>query len=245
MLYFRQMQKATINRRIIHAMHWQFKVEYCETESNNYAILIPPSRETGATMNNHIIRLMFEIFVKRKWNVLRFDFSDYAPANLSLQARSLLEINCITDWYMKRVSQNKNRLIMAGYGFGAMMALEVLMRRPEINGFIALSLCGQSSNNIFLAPCPHPGLFVHGRFDKIAPLDKVQEIVRKLQIQQADIEMQILDDDHFFSKYRQDLLKDIITDYVEALELRDVSTHTQNNSDYYEEDMYDNYNDEN
>jgi alpha/beta superfamily hydrolase len=40
--------------------------------------------------------------------------------------------------------------------------MQLLMRRPEIEGFISIAAMANRYDFSFLAPCPSPGLFVHG-----------------------------------------------------------------------------------
>lgn len=207
--------KPLLVTRVLQALNWKCEIQYCQNDSENHAILIAPYPETGANMHNPIIRLMFDILAQQGWNVLRFNFSHQAKLKGHMQC--LVEANYITDWYLKTVMQKKHNFIVGGYSSGAFMSLELLMRRPEINGFIALALNGNINNNTFLAPYTHPGLFVHGKYDQIASLEKMQEIYKKMQHQQGNIELQVIDDDHFFTAHKFDLLKDIIKDYLQRL----------------------------
>lgn len=206
-----------VTTQTISTLKEQFRVQYHSVASNNYAILIPPL-ETGATMNNKIVALMFEVFIRLGWNVLRFDFFFSRPNRNSemhdtdkQKNTALIEANYIVDWYTAEA--NAENLVVCGYASGAMLALEMLMRRPEINGFVAVGLHGQSGNNTFLAPCSSPGLFVHGKFDRIAPLYRVQEVMGKLQTPNNHIELQILEDDHFFNQH-SGTLKRSIADFI-------------------------------
>lgn len=210
------MSQPILVTRILQYINWKCEVQYCQSESENHAILIPPYPDTGATMNNKIISLMFELFIQRGWNVMRFNFSELAKAKGHMQC--LVELNYLTDWYIKNIMINRQNFLLCGYASGAAMTIEMLMRRPECNGFVSLAFHGPAANSTFLAPCTHPGLFVHGKYDKIAPLDKAQEIVKRLQSAQNKISMQILEDDHFFTKHRYDLLKDILNEYIDEME---------------------------
>ena len=47
--------------------------------------------------------------------------------------------------------------------------MQLLMRRPEIQGFICASLPANMYDFSFLAPCPSSGLIVHGEQDTVTP----------------------------------------------------------------------------
>ena len=47
--------------------------------------------------------------------------------------------------------------------------MQLLMRRPEIDGFISVAPPAKLYDFSFLAPCPASGLFVHGDKDVVVP----------------------------------------------------------------------------
>ena len=76
--------------------------------------------------------------------------------------------------------------------------MQLLMRRPELEGFIAISplLIGMI---LILAPCPVSGLIVQGTKDDIVSHGSVESFVQKLRNQKGikiDFES-IQDSDHF------------------------------------------------
>jgi alpha/beta superfamily hydrolase len=63
---------------------------------------------------------------------------------------------------------------VAGYSFGAWIGMQLLMRRPEIEGFISIAPQPNTYDFSFLAPCPSSGLIINGDADKVAPPKDVQ-----------------------------------------------------------------------
>jgi alpha/beta superfamily hydrolase len=47
--------------------------------------------------------------------------------------------------------------------------MQLLMRRPEIEGFISIAPPANLYDFSFLAPCPSSGLIVHGDKDAVVP----------------------------------------------------------------------------
>ncbi len=64
--------------------------------------------------------------------------------------------------------------------------MQLLMRRPEINGFISISPPANIHDFSFLAPCPSSGLVVHGDEDKIVDTESVGKMVERLQSQKRN-----------------------------------------------------------
>lgn len=57
------------------------------------------------------------------------------------------------DW-MQMVNPNASGLWIAGYSFGAFVGMQLLMRRPEITGWISIAPPAAHYDFGFLAPCP-------------------------------------------------------------------------------------------
>ena len=63
--------------------------------------------------------------------------------------------------------------------------MQLLMRRPETDGFISVSPPSNMYDFSFLAPCPASGLFLHGTADSIVPPVEVERVVNKLRTQKG------------------------------------------------------------
>ncbi len=74
---------------------------------------------------------------------------------------------------------------VAGYQFGAWIGMQLLMRRPETDGFITISPATNMYDFSFLAPCPASGLILHGSADSIVPPVEVERVVSKLRTQKG------------------------------------------------------------
>ena len=85
--------------------------------------------------------------------------------------------------YLQSMNNNSKHCWVAGFSFGAWVAMQLLMRRPEINGFVSVSPPANSRDFSFLAPCPSSGLIIHGDKDNIASFDSSKILVEKLQQQ--------------------------------------------------------------
>ncbi len=63
--------------------------------------------------------------------------------------------------------------------------MQLLMRRPEITGFISIAPQANLYDFAFLAPCPASGLFIHGTRDQVVPEADVQKLVDRLSAQRG------------------------------------------------------------
>ena len=106
---------------------------------------------------------------------------------------------------------------VAGFSFGAWIGMQLLMRRPEINGFISVAPPANMYDFSFLAPCPSSGLIINGDADRIVPVEEVEKLAAKLKAQRGITITHTLvpGANHFFETGMDEMI-DIVKGYVEA-----------------------------
>ena len=89
--------------------------------------------------------------------------------------------------------------------------MQLLMRRPEIEGFISIAPPANLYDFTFLAPCPSSGLIIHGEKDAVVPQKDVNALVDKLKTQKGIvIDHQVLPGaNHFFDGKVEPLITNI------------------------------------
>ena len=87
--------------------------------------------------------------------------------------------------------------------------MQLLMRRPEINRFIAISPQPNVYDFSFLSPCPASGLMIYGKKDELVPQESIIELDKRLSAQKGiKVEFQCVSDaNHFFTKSEKTLVK--------------------------------------
>ena len=93
--------------------------------------------------------------------------------------------------------------------------MQLLMRRPEITGFVSVAPPASLYDFSFLAPCPSSGLFLHGADDKVVPVDTVGALAEKLAHQrEITIDFRVVEGaDHFFNS-KVDEMTEQVEDYL-------------------------------
>lgn len=182
------------------------QVRMQKTQSDKYALIVPPV-ESHATMDNQVVSLCFNALADLGWNVLKFNFTrhQYKPR------MPLYELNSLIDWYIGEATFSK--FMICGYASGAALALESLMRRPEITNLLALSVNMPLVNNVFCSPYPKKGILIHGIRDAVAPVNKVQELLKRINVQNDELELKLIDDDHFFT-FSKEKVTELIKEYA-------------------------------
>ena len=87
--------------------------------------------------------------------------------------------------------------------------MQLMMRRPEIKGFISLSAPALTRDFAFLAPCPSSGLFIHGSDDEIVPSLALSRVLEKISIQKGAVIKDIIIQgaDHFFNDHNNEMIE--------------------------------------
>ena len=165
------------------------------------AIVLHPHPQYGGTMNNRVVYNLHYAFHKLGFTVMRFNFRgvgrsqgefDQGIGELS-DAASALD-------YLQAMNPNSKHCWVAGFSFGAWIGMQLLMRRPEITGFISVAPPANMYDFSFLAPCPSSGLIVNGTADRVAPPKDTHALVSKLREQKGITitHEEIEGADHFF-----------------------------------------------
>jgi len=182
------------------------------------ALLLHPHPQHGGTMSNKVVYALYQSFVKRGFSALRFNFRgvgrsqgvfDNGQGELSDAATAL-------DW-MQAHNPNARKCWIGGFSFGAWVAMQLMMRRPEISGFISVAPPANIHDFSFLAPCPASGLIVHGDKDDIVPIVSVEKLAQKLKKQKnIEIDYRVLKGgDHFLQDHCIDLMA-MVDDYLDG-----------------------------
>ena len=91
---------------------------------------------------------------------------------------------CALDWLLLNNTES-TKVWVVGFSFGAFIALNLLMRRPEIQNFIAISPPADKYDFSFLAPCPVSGMIMQGDNDDIVNETDVALFANKLDAQRS------------------------------------------------------------
>ena len=105
---------------------------------------------------------------------------------------------------------------VAGVSFGAWIGMQLLMRRPEIRGFISIAPPANMYDFSFLAPCPSSGIIIQGEADEVVTPSAVQKLVDKLRTQQhITIHHDTIPGANHFFANELDLLMKSVDDYLD------------------------------
>ena len=187
------------------------------TRNAPIAIILHPHPQFGGTMNNPVVYQLYYAFANRGFAALRFNFRGvgrsqgtfgHGQGELS-DAAAALDLAQATN-------PDARACWIAGFSFGAWIGMQLLMRRPEVEGFISIAAPASLYDFSFLAPCPSSGLFVHGDKDSVVPVSAVHTLVEKLKTQKGIIiDQQIVKGANHFFDGKTDELIEVVDEYLD------------------------------
>jgi uncharacterized protein len=192
------------------------RYSHAKTPNAPLALILHPNPDRGGTMNHKIPYALYQAFVAQGFSTLRFNFRgvgmsqgvyDKGEGELSDAAAAL-------DW-MQSVNTGAPYVWVAGFNFGAWIGMQLLMRRPEIKGFVSICPPANEIDFSFLAPCPQSGLIVQGNKDNIVPEASVEKLVGRLNAQKGiAIDYRVVDGANHFYNDQVDLMVEHVHDYL-------------------------------
>ena len=180
------------------------------------ALMLHPHPQYGGTMNNKVVVETFNTFVENEFSVCRFNFRGVGKSDGEFDngQGELADAAAALDW-LERENFDNSQCWIAGFSFGSLIAMQLLMRRPEINRFVVISPQPNVYDFSFLSPCPSSGTMIYGNKDELVPIENINEIKKRLSAQKGiTVEFtSVQDANHFFSNSERELKK-VLNKYI-------------------------------
>jgi alpha/beta superfamily hydrolase len=124
------------------------------------AIMLHPHPQFGGTMNNQVVYNLYRFREARLLGpALQLPRRRPQPGpSIAASASSPTPPRRSTG--CSRSTRVAPACWIAGFSFGAWIGMQLLMRRPEIEGFVSVSPPANMYDFSFLAPCPSSGLII-------------------------------------------------------------------------------------
>ncbi len=181
------------------------------------ALILHPHPLYGGTVNNKVVYNVYKTLVNNGFTALRINFRGVGRSQGEFDngIGELTDAAIALDW-LQLNNPTSTMNVVVGFSFGAWIAMQLIMRRPEISNFIAISPPVNKYDFSFLSQCPISGFVVQGDRDSIVSEESVMELVNKLSKQKNIIvDYKIIQGaDHFF-RNKLDEFSQAITDYLQ------------------------------
>ncbi|MDR2107082.1 MAG: alpha/beta hydrolase [Holosporaceae bacterium] len=182
-------------------------------------IVLHPNPLQGGSMNNRVTVTLYNAFVENGFSAIRFNFRGVGRSEgvHDKGEGELTDTAAVLDW-IQSVNQGGGRpLWIAGFSFGSLIGMQLLMRRPEVAGFVCVCPPANLYDFSFLAPCPVSGMIINGENDLICPVENVNKLVEKLNTQKGiKIDYRVIPNCDHSCKDHLGTIKDCVTEYLSA-----------------------------
>jgi uncharacterized protein len=194
------------------------RYHHSKTPNAPIALFLHPHPQYGGTMNNRVVYQLYHAFIERGFSALRFNFRGVGRSQGAYDEGigELSDAASALDW-LQSANPDSPQCWIGGFSFGAWISMQLLMRRPEITGFLSVAPPANMYDFTFLAPCPVSGLMLHGDADDVVPFESVEALAFKLSNQRAiTIDCKAIPGaNHFFADKIPELTQ-CIEDYLNA-----------------------------
>lgn len=185
-----------------------------ENPRSPLVLVLHPHPGYGGTMNNRVTYAMYQAFVNMGFSALRINYRGVGHSQGMIDGTGtgeLADAIVALDW-LQSMDTETNVCWIAGYSFGAYIAAQVLMRRPEIKGFVFVTPPVNQYNFDFLSPCPASGLIIQGTKDDFVPENRVNALSEQLNAHNfVEVLYQpISGADHIYSKHLKQVYDTIV-----------------------------------
>ena len=194
----------------------QAKYFKSKQESAPVALILQPHPQYGGTMNNRIVYETYNCFYKNNFSVIRINFRgvDKSDGIFDNGQGELSDAAAALDWIEKE-NPGYGQCWVSGFSFGALICMQLIMRRPEVNKFITISPQPNLYDFTFLSPCPISGMVLYGKNDELVQIDSIVNLKKRLSIQKnIDVKFESISNANHFFKNKEKELSASIDRYI-------------------------------
>mgnify|MGYP000844990838 CR=1 FL=1 len=182
------------------------------------ALILQPHPQYGGSMNNRVVYEIYNSFYKNGFSVIRINFRgvDKSDGMFDNGQGELSDAAAALDWIEKN-NPSYSQCWVSGFSFGALICMQLIMRRPEVNKFIAISPQPNVYDFTFLAPCPISGLMIYGKNDELVPEESLMALKKRLSLQKnIEVKFTSIDRANHFYKDKEKELSSLIESYIKS-----------------------------
>lgn len=150
------------------------------------AVVFHDMPSQGGSMNEPVAYTLFYTFLKKGFSVLRFNFRGVGATEGEFEGGEpeLADASTAVDW-IQRENEEARQFWLAGVGFGAWIALQMLMRRIEVTNYIVARPPYKKFDLSFFNPAPCPGLVIGASEDQQPNEETLKAFIQVINRQRA------------------------------------------------------------
>ncbi|OEY87052.1 alpha/beta hydrolase [Wolbachia pipientis] len=181
------------------------------------ALILHHHPQYGGNMNHKMIDSIYTTFVQNDFSTLKINFRGIGKSSGTFDKGmgELIDASVAIDW-LQEYNSSKSPIWVAGFSFGAWIAMQLTMRRPEVVSFITISLPATHYDFSFLSPCPVPGLVIHSSNDTLSDESDISYLVRRLtnSVKSKYMQFHTIEDANHFLRNKEEAAIKIVDSYI-------------------------------
>ena len=180
------------------------------------ALILSPHPQYGGTMNNRIVSESYNCFYRNEFSVIKINFRGVGKSEGTFDngQGELSDAAAALDWIEKE-NPGYDQCWVSGFSFGSLICMQLIMRRPEVNKFIAISPQPDVYDFTFLAPCPISGLVVIGSNDELVQADSILNLKKRLSLQKnINVKFDTISNANHFYKGKENEFSNSLNNYI-------------------------------
>ena len=196
----------------------RIQAKYFKSKQPNapVALILQPHPQYGGTMNNKIVYETYNCFYKNNFSVIRINFRGVGKSDgvFDNGQGELSDAAAALDWIEKE-NPGYNQCWVSGFSFGALICMQLIMRRPEVNKFVTKSPQPNLYDFTFLSPCPISGIVLYGKNDELVQIESILNLKKRLSMQKnIDVKFESINNANHFFKSKEKELANSISAYI-------------------------------
>ncbi len=173
---------------ILSGAEGRIQASYHKSKTPNapIAVIFHDLPSNGGNMNEKVNYTLFYSFLQKGFSVIRFNFRGIGSTQGIFEADEgeLTDASTVVDWIQEQ-NEEAEEFWLAGSGFGAWVAMQILMRRIEITGYIAVNPSLKKYDFSFFNPAPCDGLVIGAGSDPQITEDSLKTLVSQINKQKS------------------------------------------------------------
>jgi len=175
------------------------QAHYTKGTINKCALILSPHPMYGGDMENNICRYIYTALSKRGYSTMRLNYRGVglSEGEFDQSYGEVTDANFAIDWLLNNNIMCDD-ITVCGFSFGAYIASQITIRRPEVKRLISVSQPFGLYSHEFMTECPKTkSLFIRGSMDDIHG----KHATRK------DIDINVIDGaDHFMTGKLEEMM---------------------------------------
>ncbi len=195
-------------------------IQYCNHINGDHAVLISPGDPNwGGNMHTSVVESLFFSLDKAGISAARFSFARYQIFN-NIYDKYITQTALCLEEFIREVGKDKHFWLI-GFSFGALISLNVFLRRPGIIGSIMISPPVLNYDFVsWLSVRSTQGLILYGTKDEITPKHAIDSYIDCLKSRKINMELQTIIGANHSMFHKEDQVNSKIIDYIKNFNLK-------------------------